>query len=66
MIGDSAVDLQAARNAGCPFCLVTFGYWRHADGPVPEGQWTIDRLDALIPRGPAASEAVDGASSSSS
>ena len=48
MIGDSAVDLEAARRAGCPFCLVSFGYWRHADGPVPEGQWTIDQLDALL------------------
>lgn len=58
MVGDSAVDLQAARNAGCPFCLVSFGYWRHADGPVPEGQWTVDRLDALVAGDPARLEGV--------
>lgn len=46
MVGDSAVDLQAAQGAGIPSILVSFGY----SPPPPEGPHptaTIDRFDAL-------------------
>lgn len=33
MIGDSATDERAARNAGLPFVFVTFGYGQMADEP---------------------------------
>lgn len=47
MIGDSSNDAQAARAAGCPVVLVSYGY-NHGE-PVetanPDG--IVDRLDAL-------------------
>ncbi|CAG1012280.1 phosphoglycolate phosphatase [Burkholderiaceae bacterium] len=52
MIGDSSNDAQAARAAGCPVVLVTYGY-NHGE-PVREvdADGFIDRLDelALTPR----------------
>jgi len=47
MVGDSANDAQAARAAGCPVILVTYGY-NHGE-PVREvdADGFIDRLDAL-------------------
>ena len=47
MVGDSANDAQAARAAGCPVVLVTYGY-NHGE-PVREvdADGFIDRLDAL-------------------
>jgi len=48
MIGDSANDLNAARNAGIPVVLVTFGYTT-----VPVGELgadaLIDHFDQLLP-----------------
>ena len=47
MIGDSANDAQAARAAGCPVVLVSYGY-NHGQ-PVSEvgADAVIDRLDQL-------------------
>lgn len=48
MVGDSTVDIQTARNAGCPSCGVTFGFQPEtlAD-PAPE--FLIENLPALLP-----------------
>ena len=48
MIGDSANDLNAARNAGIPVVLVTFGY---TTVPVQElvADALIDHFDQLLP-----------------
>jgi phosphoglycolate phosphatase len=50
MVGDSRNDCEAARGAGCPVVLVSYGY-NHGE-PVAEAQpdQVIDRLDALFPR----------------
>ena len=47
MIGDSSNDAQAARAAGCPVALVTYGY-NHGEpvAQVDADAW-VDRLDAL-------------------
>ena len=50
MIGDSSNDAQAARAAGCPVMLVTYGY-NHGEpirGVNADG--FIDRLDQLVLR----------------
>ncbi len=49
MIGDSRNDAQAARAAGCPVVLVTYGY-NHGE-PVREvpADGFIDRIDQLGP-----------------
>jgi phosphoglycolate phosphatase len=51
MIGDSSNDAQAARAAGCPVVLVSYGY-NHGQ-PVADARpdRVIDRLDALCVRG---------------
>ena len=47
-VGDSATDVGAARNAGLPVVLVSFGY---SDRPVHElgGDVVIDHYAALVP-----------------
>lgn len=50
MVGDSLVDLQAAANAGCDFCLIRHGYWRRQDGDPPADTLAIDHWSALQPR----------------
>lgn len=47
-VGDSATDVGAARNAGLPIVLVSFGY---TDRPAEElgGDAVIDHYDALLP-----------------
>jgi phosphoglycolate phosphatase len=47
-VGDSATDVGAARNAGLPVVLVSFGY---TDRPAHElgGDVVIDHYDALLP-----------------
>ena len=47
MIGDSSNDAQAARVAGCPVVLVTYGY--NHGRPVAEAgaDATVDRLDQI-------------------
>ena len=49
MVGDSSNDAVAARAAGCPVVLVTYGY-NHGE-PVRDvdADGFIDRLDALLP-----------------
>ena len=49
MVGDSSNDAQAARAAGCPVVLVTYGY-NHGE-PVHEvdADGFVDRLDQLLP-----------------
>lgn len=46
MVGDSATDVAAARNAAVPVVAVTFGY---SDGPVAElgPDAVVDRFDEL-------------------
>lgn len=48
MLGDSSNDAQAARAAGCPVVLVTYGY-NHGE-PVRnvDADGFVDRLDALF------------------
>ena len=48
MVGDSSNDARAARSAGCPVVLVSYGY-NHGQ-PVAESlaDRVIDRLDALL------------------
>jgi phosphoglycolate phosphatase len=47
MIGDSRNDAQAARAAGCPVVLVTYGY-NHGEPVRPElADALVDRLDQL-------------------
>ncbi|WP_235902712.1 phosphoglycolate phosphatase [Sandarakinorhabdus oryzae] len=47
-VGDSATDVGAARNAGLPIVLVSFGF---TDRPAHElgGDVVIDHYDALVP-----------------
>lgn len=47
MIGDSSNDAQAARAAGCPVVLVSYGYnhGRPVDEAMPDA--VIDRIDLL-------------------
>ena len=47
MVGDSSNDAQAARAAGCPVALVSYGY-NHGE-PLHAGlaDAVVDRLDAL-------------------
>ena len=47
MVGDSCNDAQAARAAGCPVVLVTYGY-NHGE-PVQrvDADAFVDRLDAI-------------------
>jgi phosphoglycolate phosphatase len=48
MVGDSANDLNVARNAGIPVILVTFGY---TTVPVQDlgADALIDHFDQLLP-----------------
>ena len=48
MIGDSAVDAQAARSAGCPLALVRYGF-NHAQAMEKLGaDQLLDRIDELF------------------
>jgi phosphoglycolate phosphatase len=49
MVGDSSNDAAAARAAGCPVVLVSYGY-NHGE-PVASAQpdAIVDRLDAIAP-----------------
>ena len=49
MIGDSSNDAQAARAAGCPVVLVSYGYNHGLPVAGVGGDAVIDRLDALVP-----------------
>lgn len=45
MIGDSAIDAQAAAAAGTALILVGYGY--HHDAAPPAGSRLVDRIDAI-------------------
>jgi phosphoglycolate phosphatase len=47
MIGDSSNDAQAARAAGCPVLLVTYGYNHGQPVRAVDADGFVDRLDAL-------------------
>lgn len=47
MIGDSSNDALAARAAGCPVVLVTYGYNQGVPVQAEDADGFIDRLDAL-------------------
>jgi phosphoglycolate phosphatase len=49
MIGDSSNDARAARAAGCPVVLVTYGYNHGEPVRSVDADGFIDRLDALRP-----------------
>lgn len=46
MVGDSGVDVQTARNAAIPVCLVTYGYFK--PGELDGADFKIDRFDELL------------------
>jgi phosphoglycolate phosphatase len=47
MVGDSSNDARAARAAGCPVVLVSYGY-NHGEPVAAAGaDRVIDRLDQL-------------------
>lgn len=47
MVGDSSNDARAARAAGCPVVLVTYGYNHGEPVRAVDADGFIDRLDAL-------------------
>lgn len=47
MVGDSRNDAEAARGAGCPLVLVTYGYNHGEDIRAVPALAHLDRLDAL-------------------
>ncbi|MBL8275119.1 MAG: phosphoglycolate phosphatase [Pelomonas sp.] len=47
MVGDSRNDAEAARGAGCPVVLVTYGYNHGEDIRAVAALQHVDRLDAL-------------------
>jgi phosphoglycolate phosphatase len=48
MIGDSAVDAQAARSAGCPLALVRYGFNHGASMEALGADQLLDRIDELF------------------
>lgn len=48
MVGDSAVDIQTARNAGIPVCGVTYGFQPETLATHPP-DFLIDRMPDLLP-----------------
>ena len=48
MIGDSSNDAQAARAAGCPVVLVTYGYNHGAPVRAVDADGFVDALDQLF------------------
>jgi len=49
MVGDSSNDAQAARAAGCPVVLVTYGYNHGEPVHAVDADGFVDRLDQLLP-----------------
>jgi phosphoglycolate phosphatase len=47
-VGDSSVDVAAARAAGCPVVAVSYGYGKDHSGRVPEADGLIDKLADLV------------------
>lgn len=49
MVGDSSNDAQAARAAGCPVVLVTYGYNHGEPIHAVDADGFVDALDQLMP-----------------
>jgi phosphoglycolate phosphatase len=49
MVGDSAIDIRAARNAGVQACGVTWGFQPETFADAPP-DFTIDHMDTLVDR----------------
>lgn len=47
-VGDSTIDLLAARAAGCPVARVTYGYDSQATPAGLEPDWRVDNLTELL------------------
>ena len=47
MLGDSSNDARAARAAGCPVVLVSYGYNHGEAVQAVDADGVIDRLDQL-------------------
>jgi phosphoglycolate phosphatase len=47
MVGDSSNDAQAARAAGCPVVLMSYGYNHGLPAASASPDAVLDRLDAL-------------------
>jgi phosphoglycolate phosphatase len=47
LVGDSAIDLQAARNAGARCCIVSYGFGFRGDR-VGSADWVVDDAEGLI------------------
>ena len=47
MIGDSSNDARAARAAGCPVVLVTYGYNHGTPVQTVDADGFVDRIDAI-------------------
>lgn len=50
MVGDSSNDAQAARAAGCPVVLVTYGYNHGQDVRAVDADGWVDSLAWLLPK----------------
>lgn len=50
MLGDSSNDAEAARAAGCPVVLVSYGYNHGRPAAEARPDAVVDRLDAVLPR----------------
>ena len=53
MVGDSSNDAAAARAAGCPVVLTSYGYNHGADVRAEDSDGVFDRLDELAAHWPA-------------
>ena len=47
MVGDSAVDVQTARNAGIPSCGVTYGFQPETLETLPP-DYLLERMDQIF------------------
>ncbi len=50
MLSDSSNDAEAARAAGCPVVLVSYGYNHGRPAAEARPDAVVDRLDAVLPR----------------
>ena len=48
MVGDSATDVQAARNAGVAVAAVSYGYSYPLPVSAAEPDWLVDCLTELL------------------
>lgn len=49
LVGDSRIDLETARNAGVPCCLVSYGFGFGSVGSAPPGDYrVVDRPEEIV------------------